>query len=81
MLSPIKELRKSHGVSQLELAALANVSQGHISAIEQGFSGVDKSILKVFREIGADVENLEEKHERFMRAAHRELRKSLKVAK
>lgn len=50
-MNRIKELRKSHGLKQSELAALLHVSQGTVSGYENGRYEPDAATLALLSEI------------------------------
>ena len=74
--SPVRELRKKLGMSQREFALLIGKSAGYLSDLEAGMTNLADDMLRELTAIGADTDELAERHRSFMEQKRGELRKA-----
>lgn len=79
MKSPLRSWREGFGLTQLDLAQLAGVSQGHISDIENGHTQIDGKLLDYLKEKGGEILALREKQEKYIEHVKERLEEKIKV--
>ncbi len=75
MESPLQKWRKSKDLTQKQLATLMDISNGHLSEVENGISPIDEKIESVLRVTGAAY--VIEEQRSFMEMRRQELREKL----
>lgn len=69
--SPLRQYRKSVVLSQMDLAALANVTQAHISHVENGTAAIDGNLKKYLRHKASEIAALQDQQRDFMKHVKR----------
>lgn len=72
MRSPLKEFREHLGLTQMQLAKLAGVSQGHVSEVEGGVADPAPALVSYINERVENAEEILAEHEKFVREKRRE---------
>jgi len=73
-VSPITEIREAHGLTQLDLAIIAGVSQSYISQIELGGVDLNKRVKKALTGLGENADGAETRQTDFRRIRKRALK-------
>jgi transcriptional regulator with XRE-family HTH domain len=63
MNSPIKELRETLKLKQIEMAREAGVSQAHISEVEHCLAGINDKLIKFLEQNNFDVGKIREQQD------------------
>lgn len=72
MRSPLKEFREYMGLTQMQFAKLAGVSQGHVSEVESGVADAAPALVSYIKKSVENGEGVLSKQEKFMREKSRE---------
>lgn len=64
--SPVKIVRGTLNLSQIELAQMAGVSQSHISCVEAGIADIDPKLAAFFETLDKDLHLIVALHKEFM---------------
>lgn len=65
-LSPIRQIRMRFQLTQAQFAAIAGVSTGHMSEVENGVASLSDKLKAFLNDLFIDVETVEEKHNIYM---------------
>jgi len=80
MFSPVAQTRKSSGLSQHDLAILADVGLSTLVAIESGALKPNDKVLRALEKLGADSEGIKDAHNRFVEAKRKAIEARLQAA-
>jgi len=73
-ISPIGEIREVRGLTQLDLAIIAGVSQSYISQIELGGAHLNKRLKNALGQLGEDPDQVARRQDNFTRRTKRRLK-------
>jgi len=73
-ISPIGEIREVHGLTQLDLAIIAGVSQSYISQLELGGAHLNKRLKNALEQVGEDPDQVARRQDDFTRRTKRRLK-------
>lgn len=74
IISPIREIREAHDLTQLELAIIAGVAQSLISKMELGGADLNNKVKKALKQLAEDPDDTERKQHEFRRLTKRRLK-------
>ncbi len=72
--SPIRQIRERLQLTQAQFAAVAGVSNGHMSEVETGVASLSDKIKEFLMDLYIDVETVVEKHNVYVEFRRRQYR-------
>jgi len=78
--SPIYEIRKKIGLSQMQISIVLGCSQSHISAVECGFSFFTAGMVEALRRMHVDLAEVERRQREFIEYRRRELEGKFRIS-